>query len=811
MLAAALAWGALPAAGFAAEDDRATALGLEAIAGVDGHVVPNTWTPVTVSLRPAEPLQGRVVLATSATGPTTVTSVDVEVGAGVQKRYHLLAPPGGSLRVQVVDEASGAVVTVRPQGDRVDGFLVGVLGGTAPDDVPAVTLPMTDQRATVVALDEDLLGLGPRGLDAVSTLVVASGDLARLPAPTRRAVVSHVAGGATLVVTGATDPDLGLPWRTATGVGDAGFEPAPGAWVLSTDVLVRDQGDPPPEQEAADVAAVAAGQGRLVTTTWSPGPGAPQEPDVWEHLLQPTTANASTQQSNQWANLPGEVEQAFGASAGEPPSLTWLAGFLLVYVLVAGPVVGVVLSRRRRPELAWVVLPVVTALFAGAAFFGASGSRPRVGVAARVATWSDGVGTSLAVAGVRSPQTGQHTLTLPGPGWQVASASWSGATRLTADDQQTTATVTLPSQAFGAVVATRPTDAPPPLDVEVAVVAGEARVEVTNTTDQPLDDLTLRLGTSTHALAPTLPAGETLVETVQLPADLPRQRDPFGGFGGPFDDRDRGPEALGMLVRWDVLTGAPGMAWVTATSPTPMGMPVPSVDGNTPLDRGTLVAVGVTPPVTDDATAVFEVQRDLVAVAGQSWRDGPLTISGPGPATMRFRLPHEGRGLTELRFDLEPPMGGGMMRPEVVPAEQCGTLETRDGETGALLSSEDMCSPGGPPCPPNAVSCGWADDGSGVLEGEVCLQDDTCRDVRWIVDDTAVQDQPPPDGLQVWDHRDRSWVDLVDVTDADGTVDAMGLPRVLGPLGQVWVRAVGELQPFDLGPQGVGAGLADRS
>lgn len=837
-------WGQVGPAGADQSDTRATDWGVDVTLGIGGHVAGEGWHPVTVTLHPAEPFRGRILMLSGRDASTALQSRAVEVAAGVVKRYVLLAPPSGGLQVQVVEEGTDEAVTVEPRANQVDGFLVGVLGDSDPAALPPVTLPMTDQRAAAVAVDDALLELGPRALHSLSTLVARQSDLAELSESALRAVSTRVAEGATLVVTGATDPDLGLPWRAFTGRTDAGLTPQPGAWAASAAALVDPAGQPITKGPAqVDVVAIAAGRGRLVATTLEVGgPGPASDQFLWEDLLQPDQQSVGASNPRRFDDLPHDVEQAFGASAGQPPSFAWLAIFFVVYVVVTGPVLGMVLSRRRRPELAWVVVPVVTALFAGAAFVGASGARPRVGVGARVATWVDGIGTTMAVAGVRAPQAGQHTITLPGTGWDVTSASWEAAVQV-AEGTDTVATVQVPSQSLGAVAGWQPLDKEPPLEVEVALFDAEARVEITNTSGHDLSDPALRLATETHELAATLAAGETLVQTVPLPDALARQRDPFGeGFRGPFD-RPGGPEDLASLARWQLLDRNPGLAIVTATSEGDLGLAVASVDGSAPTERGTLVAVGVTPSVTDDATTPFEVRRDLVATGRGAFHDAPLTISGPGPATMRFRLPNEG-AVESLSLALEHRMGqfGGVVEPmPPPPIERCGLLERRNAD-GDVLEATDVCAPD-PPCPPDAEICSWSGDGN-RFEGQACFPDGSCQELIWTVDGppqpqpfpepaptfspeevprpvpTATElppnEAPPPrelpplpdvqafSGMQVWNHLDRRWVDVPadqDVTDDEGAT------RWLSPLGEVWVRATGELAPFDLAPQGVAARL----
>ena len=96
-----------------------------------------------------------------------------------------------------------------------------------------------------------------------------------------------------------------------------------------------------------------------------------------------------------------------------------------------------------------------------------------------------------------------------------------------------------------------------------------------------------------------------------------------------------------------------------------------------------------------------------------------------------------------------------------------------------------------------------------VVEGRACFPDQPCQTLTWTLD----ADAPPPDatlpqvaasGMEVWDHVARRWVDTSEVG-ADGPIAELA-PWV-GPLGDVWVRVTGALEPFDLAPQSVSATL----
>ncbi|RMH73370.1 MAG: hypothetical protein D6675_02645 [Gemmatimonadetes bacterium] len=55
-------------------------------------------------------------------------------------------------------------------------------------------------------------------------------------------------------------------------------------------------------------------------------------------------------------------------SAVEPPSFGFIAFFLILYVLIVGPVNYLVLKRHQKLEWAWVTIPIIVVVFSGGAY-----------------------------------------------------------------------------------------------------------------------------------------------------------------------------------------------------------------------------------------------------------------------------------------------------------------------------------------------------------------------------------------------------------------------------------------------------------
>jgi hypothetical protein len=475
-----------------------------------------------------------------------------------------------------------------------------------------------------------------------------------------------------------------------------------------------------------------------------------------------------------------------------------MAVFFLLYLVLVGPVNGFVLTRLGRRELAWATIPALTIVFAIAAFFGAAGARPGQGVASNLGWWIDGQGQQLAIGAVQSPRQGDHTITMPGPGWDVVNVGFGNRARITTGGD-VDVRLSLEALGTGIVAGMARLDAPPPLLVEAAILDGSLRLEVTNQSTTDLDHVEVRLGSLNRSLTDALPAGETVVETVALPEQLPILGPFFFEENVRFDNMGRrigGLESLVQTLAWAGLDGHPGVVWITAEAPTSMGLTVPAIDGASPSHRGSLVAVGVTPTTTGDAVNVFEAQRELIPATRNVWRPGPLSVEG-NQAVVRYRLPNEGR-VTSLVFSLDRGQGGGFV-DIIEPGFECHQVERRDAD-GNLVEVFEQCEP--PICPDDAVACEFNDQ-----DVRICFADGDCVT---HLGGAFVGPQPgvpaQVGGLQMWDWMGRRWVDFQQGVGV-GTTTEVG--RWLSPLGEVLVRTSGDL--LDVSGRGIGATVADSA
>lgn len=623
LVLAALAAGS-PAAG--QDDDGDSGLGLEVEVGYGGRTGGAAWMPVTVTLQPDRLVAGTLAVEVAGQNGGVREERAIEVTVGSRNAYRFVLPRGAV--VASVDQGAGDPVTVRVPPGRDDGdFLAGVLGGV-PSSPPPVRSEVLGVSASWVAVDAQWAELSAGALAPLSGLVADGRALAALSEDGLRNVAAAVAAGLDLVVVAPVPADLALPWDLEAG-----------AWTLPAAAVTDDAGT-----DAAAAVVVPAGRGRVATTMAGPGEGAlGGSSALWSALIEPRPTHASGEEHL----MGGAVGSVLGAGSSGVPALPWLAVFLVAYILVVGPVNGVVLARLGRRELAWVTVPAVTVVFTAAGWLGATGSQPPVGFAGSATAWVDGTATESVVAVVRAPTPGRRELALPGGGWEVRTEGVSQPAVVQRVDGLR-ADLDLPALQPGGIVARRTVDLPAPLRVEAEGTPAGLTVTVTNVAAETVSDVTVRAATASTRIG-ALEPGE--VRTVTLEGDHLPVADFMGGGGPPLPmpgAPQQGPLALATVLA-DELDGDPGLVWAagtTATSATGV-----RIDERAPQDLGGYVAVAVR---ATGSPRLHSVDRELVDAGPDAYRPAPLTVEGSGPAILRFRIPPAGIGAA-VRPDLRTP------------------------------------------------------------------------------------------------------------------------------------------------------------
>ncbi|MGH9149904.1 MAG: hypothetical protein ACRD0F_06130, partial [Acidimicrobiales bacterium] len=162
---------------------------LTVAAGHGGAHLPGRQAPLRVEVAADRRIDGTVVASLTAE-PGYKVSLPVEVPGASVKVFHLTVPTPptrATVTVQVDLRAGGRTVASTRSGLQAtaDQELVGLLPGALAGRTVPGTAPLSVDAGTArfVALDEIDLGRAPAGIDSLSTIGAAAGELGRLPGP----------------------------------------------------------------------------------------------------------------------------------------------------------------------------------------------------------------------------------------------------------------------------------------------------------------------------------------------------------------------------------------------------------------------------------------------------------------------------------------------------------------------------------------------------------------------------------------------------------------------------------------------------
>lgn len=187
------------------------------------------------------------------------------------------------------------------------------------------------------------------------------------------------------------------------------------------------------------------------------------------------------------------------------PAPATLFAFLLIYLLVIGPMNFLILNRLRRLEWAWVSIPATVLIFSAGLYlvgFGLRGNQPQISQIAIVqATEQEARGLATGSLGLFSPQRATYTLGFPGMTLLSKIGSLDGisigrSNRVVADDTS----VSLPDivvdvAAFEMLVAEEMINLPIVAQSSLRVENGVLRGELRNNGSAALEDAVLVRGT----------------------------------------------------------------------------------------------------------------------------------------------------------------------------------------------------------------------------------------------------------------------------------------------------------------------------
>jgi hypothetical protein len=505
-LLAVIAAGTLGAAASPAHGE--TTLAVEA--GWGGRYRPGQPVPVRVEITADRLIHGTLLVRAD---DGTETSLQVEVPGGSVKEYFLVVPTS-PLDDEVMVQAALQAGDERASGEdevEYDGEteLVGLLPAVMPPDLPGpAPLPFDAGTAAFVEVTDRALA-EPTSLAALGTVVAGADEISQLPPEVRLGLLAWVGGGGRLLI----DAPTGSP---VTGLPDAWQPGARGR--------------------------VQAGMGEVRHIDGAAAAGR------WADVIEPTpalTVGSVDEMAERVATIP--ISDAVARDAGlRLTTPGWLLGFLVAYVLLVGPVAWIVLRAVKRPGLAWVAVPVVAVVFAGASF--AIGRDLRAGTQAAhgsIVVTGPGGADAVTFVGTVSKNGGDGRIRLPA-GWSAGSVDqsfWgldSSPVTVSLAGDGATGVIPLDAGEFGVLRARGPLALDGGLEVE-ATATGSDTISgvVRNTTDLALEDVAVFVG-PTGARVGELGPGE------EKSWDVDTDRQPWPIAGNPAEV-DVWPDAVG----WD--------------------------------------------------------------------------------------------------------------------------------------------------------------------------------------------------------------------------------------------------------------------
>jgi hypothetical protein len=263
--------------------------------------------------------------------------------------------------------------------------------------------PTTSGPATAILAHVDLVDLPPayQGWKALSVLLLDDVDAASLSLEQRAALETWVAEGGTLIVAwrpGGGDSTVALSALlpvTVSGARPPGSLESLGAYVGegSTPAGEAQVGQAALNSASADTSRVLArdsgsvllasrdvGRGRVIYMGASPALPPLKSWDGTVPLMKKLLADTPVRPSfGAYMRVGpmrgvyiGSVYGTYGSMFAMPgldlPNAWLVGGFLLIYILIIGPLNFIVLRRMRRAELAWITVPALVGLFSVGAY-----------------------------------------------------------------------------------------------------------------------------------------------------------------------------------------------------------------------------------------------------------------------------------------------------------------------------------------------------------------------------------------------------------------------------------------------------------
>lgn len=427
-------------------------LQISATAAFDGNFKYGEWLPIYVEIentgRDIENAEASVQVNSSS--GTLLFNAPVPLPSGSRKIVPIYVLPNNfsrELSVQITSEGqilASQKVSVKPQTNI--SYLIGLVAPERGALALMSGLRFAGQERPKVLIDISLGQIPERaeGLRSLDLLVINDTDTSQLTPEQVDALSGWVQQGGRLVLgggAGAMQTVTGLPesllpvkiQRTA----EAGAEVlAPLSQFAASDPVQQSGPFVVAHGEIQDGRVLAENGNLPLVVERSVGTGAvdfvtfdlaglpfngwPGTQSFWENLIGPSGTYPD--------NLPFDMSaRQFRANnlfyplsnipSLDLPSIKGLSILLIIYVIIVGPLNYILLRWRRKLHLAWITIPVITVLFAGASFgigYAMRGNDLILNKIALVEIKPDGDALVTSYMGLFSPRMQSYEVTVQG-------------------------------------------------------------------------------------------------------------------------------------------------------------------------------------------------------------------------------------------------------------------------------------------------------------------------------------------------------------------------------------------------------------
>jgi hypothetical protein len=421
-------------------------LTLSVSAGYGGRFRGDEWLPLRIEIdNQGSGIQGRLVVRpeTSGDGLPSTFSTPVDIAPNTRQSiflYITARSAANRVRVELMNDAGGVITSreaslrsILPR-DRLYVVVTQAMRGA----MDLSTIAVGGHEAFQVNWEPRDIPEHAGALTAVDVLLFSDINTGTLTSAQQQAIANWVASGGHLIVTG------GAGWQaTAAGLAELlPFVPESAETTGSLTALARFAGDYSTTLDGEAILTVGEpvpgarvlvtadddqplivrgklGSGTIDYVTVDPNGQMLRTwnglTEMWFTLLTSTDARPSwTYGFANWARAATAVETLPGLNL--LPAVLGLIGFLLVYILLIGPINYLVLKRINRREFAWFTIPALIVIFSVLAWmvgFELRGNRASLSRLTVVQTWPDSQTAKVdQLIGLLAPRRGNYSLAM---------------------------------------------------------------------------------------------------------------------------------------------------------------------------------------------------------------------------------------------------------------------------------------------------------------------------------------------------------------------------------------------------------------